>query len=430
MERLRCASRPELGLSAGRRTARPDACYSSRYSGGGGSATRRKTAGAEHVAPASVQAHEAIGVDPGVRARSFALLVGPPSDRARAFAVVRQRKRGEALRELARAFHVTALPALEVRGVREEVALLRVAAVVREHEVVAEIDGIARPRDEVIDAARAAQLLAAIEAPPSLVIAQHGAKAVEAGALAAEQERREVGAADQRPVRGDARDLPQPRAAHGVEHETVERAERRGHSGQQADHFRRELRLAIEELVALAADGLELPERHRGDRARHPRDERVPAQLRRARARQRRVRCLRGRDRVDHRGLPARVLQQHDPGPVERAIRARLRPVVLDELLGDRAQRHAQRAVGRGLALEAQIRERVQQRELVGRDEVAFGEQALKFPQKLELADRGVSFIGRCFASTRPCRAAPSVCRRAGRSHRLGSGERRARESA
>ncbi len=49
--------------------------------------------------------------------------------------------------------------------------------------------------------------------------------------------------------------------------------------------------------------------------------------------------------------------------------------------------RHAQRAVGRGLALEAQIRERVQQRELVRRDEVAFGEQALKFPQKLELAD-------------------------------------------
>ena len=101
------------------------------------------------------------------------------------------------------------------------------------------------------------------------------------------------------------------------------------------------------------------------------------------------MRRLRGRDRVDHRGLPARVLQQHDPGAVERAIRARLRPVVLDELLGDRAQRHAQRAVGRGLALEAQIRERVQQRELVGRDEVAFGEQALKFPQKLELADRG-----------------------------------------
>ena len=42
-----------------------------------------------------------------------------------------------------------------------------------------------------------------------------------------------------------------------------------------------------------------------------------------------------------------------------------------------------------GLALKAQIRERVQQRELVGRDEVAFGQQALKFPQKLKLGDRG-----------------------------------------
>ncbi len=40
-----------------------------------------------------------------------------------------------------------------------------------------------------------------------------------------------------------------------------------------------------------------------------------------------------------------------------------------------------------GLALQAQIRERVQQRELVRRAEVAFGEQALKLAQKLELAD-------------------------------------------
>jgi hypothetical protein len=43
--------------------------------------------------------------------------------------------------------------------------------------------------------------------------------------------------------------------------------------------------------------------------------------------------------------------------------------------------------------LQAQVRERVQQRELVRRDEVAFGEQALEFPQKLELADR---LVGHC----------------------------------
>jgi hypothetical protein len=50
-------------------------------------------------------------------------------------------------------------------------------------------------------------------------------------APAAEQERRELRAADQRPVRADAGDLPQPRAAHGVEHQAVERAEGRGHAG-------------------------------------------------------------------------------------------------------------------------------------------------------------------------------------------------------
>ena len=105
------------------------------------------------------------------------------------------------------------------------------------------------------------------------------------------------------------------------------------------------------------------------------------------------MRRLRCGERVDHRGLPPGVLEQHEPGAVERAIRPRLRPVVLDELLGDRAHRHAQRAVGRGLALEAEIRERVQQRELVRRDEVAFGEQALELPQELELADR---LIGHC----------------------------------
>ena len=51
------------------------------------------------------------------------------------------------------------------------------------------------------------------------------------------------------------------------------------------------------------------------------------------------------------------------------------------------------RYAGGGIALEAQVRERVQQRELVRCDEVAFGEQALQFPQKRELADRR---IGHC----------------------------------
>jgi hypothetical protein len=79
------------------------------------------------------------------------------------------------------------LPALEMRGVREEVALFRVAAFVREHEVVAKIRGIARPRDEVIDATGVAQLSRAVEATAVLVIAQHGAEALETRALATEQ---------------------------------------------------------------------------------------------------------------------------------------------------------------------------------------------------------------------------------------------------
>src|SRR5262245_19781813 len=113
----------------------------------------------------------------------------------------------------------------------------------------------------MIDAARrAAQLLAAVETAALLMIAQHRAELLEARTPAAEQKRGEIGVTEQRAVRADGGDLPHPRAAHSVEHEGVERAERRGHARQEPNRVGREVGLRVEELVALAADGLELPE--------------------------------------------------------------------------------------------------------------------------------------------------------------------------
>jgi hypothetical protein len=77
----------------------------------------------------------------------------------------------------------------------------------------------------------------------------------------------------------------------------------------------------------------------------------VPAQLRGARDGQRRVRHLGRRDRVDDGRLLAGVLKQHEPATADGAVRARLRPVVLDELLGDRTDRHSKRTVSLELAL-------------------------------------------------------------------------------
>src|SRR5688572_1149233 len=98
-------------------------------------------------------------------------------------------------------------------------------------------DGIARPRYEVIDTARAAQLFAAVETLAALMLMQHGAEAVEACTLVAEQKRPEVGVGDHVLVRTNRRDPAHPRATYCIDHETVKRAECRRHPRQQANTF-------------------------------------------------------------------------------------------------------------------------------------------------------------------------------------------------
>src|SRR5690606_1953834 len=128
---------------------------------------------------------------------------------------------------------------------------------------VREVRRIARPRDEVVHDAVAADLPAAVEAARALMLAQHASEPLEPATLGAEQELAEVGVAEQRAIRSDAADLPHPGAADGVEHDAVQRAERSRYAGQKADRAGVELGAAIQELVGLTADGLKLPQRHR-----------------------------------------------------------------------------------------------------------------------------------------------------------------------
>ncbi len=109
------------------------------------------------------------------------------------------------------------------------------------------------------------------------------------------------------------------------------------------------------------------------------------------------MRGLGSSQRVDDGRLLAGVLEQHEALAVERPIRPRLPPVILDELLGDRSHRDSQRTIGRERALEAQVGERIQQRELVGRDEVAFVEQTLELAEELELGDRRLAHFAVSF---------------------------------
>ena len=99
---------------------------------------------------------------------------------------MRQFRGIETLRELARAIDVAAMPALDVHRVSEKVPLLRIAAAVRENQVVPKIGRIARPRYEMIDAAARRHAARAIETASALMRAQHASEAFETAALCPE----------------------------------------------------------------------------------------------------------------------------------------------------------------------------------------------------------------------------------------------------
>src|SRR5438874_1294354 len=87
-------------------------------------------------------------------------------------------------------------PVVDVRRRGEEVALLRVAARVRDDEVLEAVVGVARPRDEVVHVRRLAgparEALRAVEAPSLLEPDDRPAHALERHALGAEEEALEL----------------------------------------------------------------------------------------------------------------------------------------------------------------------------------------------------------------------------------------------
>src|SRR5437879_10532476 len=87
-------------------------------------------------------------------------------------------------------------PVIDVRHRGEEVALLRVAARVRDDQVLEAVVGVARPRDEVVHVRRRAgparEALRAVEAPSLLELDDRPAHALERHALGAEEEALEL----------------------------------------------------------------------------------------------------------------------------------------------------------------------------------------------------------------------------------------------
>src|SRR5438128_4614595 len=127
----------------------------------------------------------------------------------------------------------------------EEVALLRVAARVRDDQVLEVVVGVARPRDEVVHVRRLAgaarEALRAVEAPSLLEPDDRPAHTLERHALAAEEEALEL-------VRVEAiqrRDLDRPLVVNQRAEEVVQPDERLPHARPQAD--------AVVEGAALAA---------------------------------------------------------------------------------------------------------------------------------------------------------------------------------
>src|SRR2546426_3228683 len=108
-------------------------------------------------------------------------------------------------------------PVVDVRRRGEEVALLRVAARVRDDQVLEAVVGVARPRDEVVHVRRLAgaarEALRAVEAPSLLELDDRPAHALERHALGAEEEALElvlVEAVSTRRSQGGAGTQPAP----------------------------------------------------------------------------------------------------------------------------------------------------------------------------------------------------------------------------
>src|SRR5205823_6376949 len=136
-------------------------------------------------------------------------------------------------------------PVIDMRRRGEEVALLRVAARVRDDQVLEAVVGVARPRDEVVHVRRLAgaarEALRAVEAPSLLELDDRPAHALERHALGAEEEALELVLVEA----VQRRDLDRPLVMDQRAEEVVQPDERLPHAGAQVD--------AVVEGAALAA---------------------------------------------------------------------------------------------------------------------------------------------------------------------------------
>src|SRR5262245_18124203 len=98
--------------------------------------------------------------------------VRPSGDRSRSGEIMKEPVGPELGLERLRVIEIAEGPALHmvIRG--EDVGLRFVARPVGEHEVVREVDGISRPRDEMIDVSRVPEYPPTVEADPVLDVAQ------------------------------------------------------------------------------------------------------------------------------------------------------------------------------------------------------------------------------------------------------------------
>src|SRR5690554_3400199 len=103
------------------------------------SAARRP---AQRISPTAPEPLELIRPNPRMCPRALALLVGPPSDGASALEVVWESGGHAPLGQLVGTLDMRLMPTFNVPRVGKKVPLLRVAAAVRQHQIVTEIGRI------------------------------------------------------------------------------------------------------------------------------------------------------------------------------------------------------------------------------------------------------------------------------------------------
>ena len=145
---------------------------------------------------------------------------------------------------------------------RQHRALRTIASVIRQHEVVAEIDRISGPRNEVIEMAAASDRTAAVEALAVLHFPQHRTERLNIGALRAEQE---LGQVRRTPEcrRVEFADVLEPRTPDEFRYQYMKAAKAEGNTGPEFDgvHPRTDGKVHIQEIEWLVADPLKPPQR-------------------------------------------------------------------------------------------------------------------------------------------------------------------------